>query len=439
MFNPGESPLVRTCDPLYSAALTTLLFCSSLHHLTRKMPGFGPGQADWAVTAVVCTAHSSHTVGAPARLGRGLCGLLLAGLLSLSGCGTTKSQTGTEQLLLSNAVDLSIAQIDFTDLRHQKVYLDTSYVNNIKGVGFVNADYIISALRQQLASARCLLQEKREDADFIVEARVGALGGDQHDVTYGLPASNILSTAASIVPSMPSVPAIPELSIAKKSDQSAAAKVAVFAYHRETKEPVWQSGISQARATAKDVWVAGAGPFQSGTIYNGPRFAGEKIGLPFGENYRALGAEPVDYQREYQFADADKMLKQTQRDLAAAEAAKAKGEAAANAAAKSETQTAENEAGESAVTPVDHTSDDPPLPQLFPDSAPELFPEPELDRFLSHGLRMQSSAVSPWLQLETDPSSSGRPGSRPNDSMKFRWRGLPLLEPDINALAPDAR
>lgn len=397
------------------------------------------------MTAVVCIDSSnssiecSRGIGLPRAAAIALRCLCLGAVLSFAGCGTTKSQTGTEQLLASNAVDLSIAQIDFTELADQKVYLDTTYLKNIKGIGFVNADYIISALRQQLASSKCLLQDNRDDADFIVEARVGALGGDHHDVTYGLPASNLLSTAASIMPSMPSVPSIPELSIAKKSDQSAAAKIAVFAYHRETKEPVWQSGIAQARATAKDVWIAGAGPFQSGTIHDGPRFAGGDVLLPFEEEYRPLPSESVDYQQEHRFADVVEINERAARTAAQAVAAAEKPAAADG----QDSQSGEAAAAESGVQQADHTADhtdeDPPLPQLLPVPEPELFPEPDLGRFLSEDLQLQTPAQRPWLQLETDPASTGAGIVPQDDAMKFQWSGSPLLEPAIEPLAPAVR
>lgn len=182
---------------------------------------------------------------------------------------------------MSDAVDRTIAQIDFRSLSGKKVYLDTTYLKPIKGVGigFVNVDYIVSSLRQQMIASRCLLQDTREDAEYIAEVRVGALGSDGHEMTYGIPASSVLRSAASLMPNMPPVPVIPEIALAKKNDHQSAMKIAVFAYHRETKQPFWQSGVLQARSTAKDTWILGAGPFQSGTIYKGTQFAGSKLNL----------------------------------------------------------------------------------------------------------------------------------------------------------------
>ena len=215
------------------------------------------------------------------RLGK-LTGLLIVLLISagLSGCGTLKSQTATQQLLLSDAVDRSVASIDFSPLSGKKIYLDVSYIHAVKGFGFVNANYIISSLRQQLFAADCLLQDDQATAEYIVEARVGTLGNDSHDLIYGIPASSPLVEAASVVNRSLPVPTLPEVSLARRSDQTGAAKIFAFAYDRQTREPIWQSGIAQARSTSRDTWFLGAGPFQRGTIHEGMRFAGTQIAIP---------------------------------------------------------------------------------------------------------------------------------------------------------------
>jgi len=227
------------------------------------------------------------------------------------GCGTTKSRLATEQLLLSNAVDLSVAEIDFRPMAGKKVYFDTTYIRYIKGQGFVNADYIVSSLRQQMVGARCLLQDEKSQADYIVEARVGALGNDSHKLSFGIPASSALSTAASLFPSSPPIPTIPEISLARRNDQLGAAKIAVFAYHQQTREPVWQSGIAQARSTAKDTWILGAGPFQRGTIHNGTQFAGSEVKIPTlgkEEEVKEEANPMVEYENQHTFVQPPRKL-----------------------------------------------------------------------------------------------------------------------------------
>jgi hypothetical protein len=219
------------------------------------------------------------------------------------GCGTTKQSEATQQLLASDAVDRSIAAIDFRPLKGQKVFFDTKYLTNYKGIGFVNAEYVISSLRQQMFAAGCLLQEKLEDAEYVVEARVGTLGNDEHEIVYGIPANNGLASASAVVPNAPPLPSIPEISVARKHNQRAAAKVAAFAYHRETHAAVWQSGLSVARSNERDTWIMGAGPFEKGSIHDGWEFAGSRVGLPWRRKRMLPKTGPIaEYSQEMVFA-----------------------------------------------------------------------------------------------------------------------------------------
>jgi hypothetical protein len=210
--------------------------------------------------------------------------LLLLGLAT--GCGSIQATGATEQLLASDAVDTAISKIDFRPLSGEKVFLETRYIQNLKVIGFVSAEYIISSLRQALTGAGVLLQDAPAQAEYIVEARVGTLGADGNEIVYGIPANNslgIATTAVAATTATPAIPAtIPEISFAKKKNQLAAAKVACYAYHRESKERVWQSGLSVAKSTARDTWVLGAGPFQKGTIYQGTGMAGSTLDVNSG-------------------------------------------------------------------------------------------------------------------------------------------------------------
>ncbi|WP_302120163.1 DUF6655 family protein [Allorhodopirellula heiligendammensis] len=233
--------------------------------------------------------------------------MLSAWIMVCGGCGTTKEQLATQQLLLSDAVDRSVSTIDFRPLSGQKVFLDASYLKSVKGDLFVNADYVTSSLRQQIMAAGCLLQETDKEADIIIEARIGTLGADDHRVTYGIPENNALGSAATLVPGAPQVPQIPELALARRDSRESAAKIAAFAYDRETRHAVWQSGISQSRSTARDTWVMGVGPFQAGSIRKETRLAGSKL-LKFGRSEtgsppKFFDRPPVDYTAETRFDD----------------------------------------------------------------------------------------------------------------------------------------
>ena len=253
--------------------------------------------------------------------------LLLALLISTTGCGTTKSFTATEQLLMSDAVDSTISKMDFRALTGHKVFLDTQYVVGagkvIPGVAMpanlVNSDYIISGLRQQLTAAGCMLVDTKELAEIVCEARCGALGTDGNSMVYGLPASNLLSTASSVFPGTPTLPTIPEISVAKREMKSAAAKVSVFAYDRETREPLWQSGIAQAGSSARDTWILGVGPLQYGSIYNGTRFAGRRLrnnSVVDDDSRIADQSNGIDHRRNYLFANKIFSNKETNSAIA---------------------------------------------------------------------------------------------------------------------------
>jgi hypothetical protein len=178
------------------------------------------------------------------------------------GCGTTRTsntvRTATEQLLVSDAIDRTVEQIDFKVLEGESVFFDERHLAEV-----VDKAYLISSFRQHLLASGCILKDKREDASFVIEPRVGAVGTDNHDWLVGIPSINVPQ-----VPLATTLPAaIPEIPFAKRRDQRGVAKVAVFAYRRETGEPVWQSGMAISESQANDIWVLGAGPFKRGTIY----------------------------------------------------------------------------------------------------------------------------------------------------------------------------
>jgi hypothetical protein len=189
------------------------------------------------------------------------------------GCGTTRStdtsRTATEQLLISDAIDRAVQSVNLQTLAGQSVYLDDSRLGDV-----VDRNYLISTLRQHLLASGCALRSERDQADYIVEARAGAIGTDRNDLLFGVPSMNV----PQIMPMQPVPAAIPEVPIAKRRDQRGIAKIAVFAYHRETGTPVWQSGLAHQESSSNDVWILGAGPFQRGTIYEGTAFAGKTLG-----------------------------------------------------------------------------------------------------------------------------------------------------------------
>ncbi len=192
--------------------------------------------------------------------------------LAAVGCGTVKqsgtARTGTEQLLLTNAYDRALAKVDFRPLTGVPVFLDTTNVNA------VDQGYAVSSLRQALLTQGVLLRPKAEQAQFIVEARVGAYGTDAYNWMVGVPQTTIPQTIAG----MPAG-TIPEIAFAKKTDQLGVAKLALFAYDKASGKVVWTSGTQLDTATAKDMYLGSIGPIQSGTIRGGTQIVGIKMPL----------------------------------------------------------------------------------------------------------------------------------------------------------------
>jgi hypothetical protein len=198
----------------------------------------------------------------------------------LAGCGTTKTsgtaRTGTEQLLLTNAWDTALQKIDFRPLAGVPVYLDTTNVTA------VDQGWVVSSLRQAMLAQGVLLRQKPEQAQWVVEARVGAYGTDQSSLLVGIAQTQIPQT----ITGMPAG-TIPEVPLVKKQNQYGVAKLALFGYDRASGQLVWNSGTMLAMSTAKDVHILGVGPIQSGTIHDGTSFAG--LNLPTQADANANG------------------------------------------------------------------------------------------------------------------------------------------------------
>jgi hypothetical protein len=170
-------------------------------------------------------------------------------------------------LLVSQAADNAVAQIDFSPLSGKTVFLDATGIEK----EVIDKGYLVSLVRQQLVGGGALLQDEKSRAEYVVDLRVGGLGTDRHSVLVGTPAVQL----PSVVPGIPTN--LPEIALMKKSDQRGVAKVAVFAYNRITGRAVWQSGTAEATSQVKDTWVFGTGPFSRGSIRKRTELAGEPL------------------------------------------------------------------------------------------------------------------------------------------------------------------
>lgn len=203
---------------------------------------------------------------------RSLGPLCMLVMLLATGCGTTRIsdtiRTGTEQLLLSTAIERAVNDMDFSMLSGKEVYFDPQYLKGVSDEG-----YIISCIRQRLLSEGALLKANRDEAVYVVEARAGTVGTNRQDVLVGVP--QVTLPTGAFVAGAPS--AIPEIPLAKKTHQRSIVKLAAFAYNQQTGQAVWQSGTHPISADSRDTWILGTGPFQRGSIYSGTSFAGQRV------------------------------------------------------------------------------------------------------------------------------------------------------------------
>jgi hypothetical protein len=201
------------------------------------------------------------------------------------GCGTTRmtdtQRTATEQLLISNAIDQAVSQLDFRPLAGKSVYFDPQFLD-----GTVDRGYVVSSLRQHLLASGVILLEDRAKATYVVEARSGGIGTDRYSVLLGVPQMSV----PSLVPGVPAQ--IPEIPVAKKNDEQGIAKIALFAYNRQSGQRLWQSGAVEAASNASDTWVLGLGPFRAGSIAQGTEFAGEELPNPLRADKAVKEAKP---------------------------------------------------------------------------------------------------------------------------------------------------
>lgn len=240
-------------------------------------------------------AQATRGVTAAEPRRKGLLALLVLASLAISGCGTTRwsdtSRTATEQLLLSDAIDRAISEMDFHVLNGQTLYLDTKFIS-----GEVDERYLVSTLRQHMIASGCMIRDKPEEATWILEIRSGAIGTNRSDLLFGVPATTL--PTGGVLTGIPS--AIPEIPLVKRTAQIGVCKIAVFAYDRVSGRPVWQSGTRQLASRTKDVWIFGAGPFTRGTIHDGTVLAGEQLAQTKKRNGKA---DSVWVAHEIQFPD----------------------------------------------------------------------------------------------------------------------------------------
>jgi hypothetical protein len=173
--------------------------------------------------------------------------------------------------LISGVIDRAIDDIDFTPLSDKSVYFAFGSPQTAGDKG-----YLASTVRQKLLASGCVLKDNKTDADLVLHLRIGTIGTDSNRVIFGVPSVNVPSALMALSATPMPIPTIPEIPLVKKQAQRGVAKI----------------GLLPIESTAKELWVLGAGPWQWGTIYDQPKFAGGK--MPLSGFIRRLHRSTVD-------------------------------------------------------------------------------------------------------------------------------------------------
>ena len=139
-----------------------------------------------------------------------------------------------EQLLLSTSIDRALSELDLEAigrLKGFKVYLSTVYLQTL------DQEYLVGSLRDLLLSSGVLVVDDIAQAEMIVEVRSGANSLDSATVTAGIAEDQALPNPITGAPV-----ALPELAFFKKQNNVSLTKIALVAYHADSREHIFSSG-----------------------------------------------------------------------------------------------------------------------------------------------------------------------------------------------------
>ena len=173
----------------------------------------------------------------------------------MTGCASTTTsntaRTGTEQLLISSAIDRSLSNVRFNEFAGYKVFIDPQFVD-----GTVDKGYLVGTLRAKVLQGGGKLVAAADAADLVLEPRSGAIGTDIEESYVGVPSLGI--------PGLPIE--IPEVKLVSRNTQMGTAKIGLVCYDAKTGESLGAGGNSSALTHNKDTYVLGVGPFRSGSV-----------------------------------------------------------------------------------------------------------------------------------------------------------------------------
>ncbi len=181
--------------------------------------------------------------------------LLVGGCIPFLGCASMKesdtARTGLEQLLISNAVDQSLAKVDFRPVSGAKVFLKTDLLD------CVDKNYVTLSMRSKLLANHCTLVDKADDAEIVMEVASGGVGTDRTEMVVGTPEIPLGLMGS-----------VPKVNFYERKKAMGTAKLAIIATDAKSKQPVINSGFALARSDHQHWSVMGSGPVLSGSVAN---------------------------------------------------------------------------------------------------------------------------------------------------------------------------
>ncbi len=159
------------------------------------------------------------------------------------------SRTGLEQLLISSAVDESLNKVDFSPVSGAKVFLKADYLEA------VDKNYVLMSMRSRLLSHDCMLVDKADEADVVMEVASGGIGTDRTDLLVGSPEIPLGLMGS-----------VPKINVYERKRAMGTAKLCVIATDTKSKRPVINTGYTLARSDHQHWTAFGAGPVLSGSV-----------------------------------------------------------------------------------------------------------------------------------------------------------------------------
>jgi len=200
-----------------------------------------------------------------------VCAVLSWLLGGAGGCATIRitdpPRTADEEYMLTEAATRSVAKLSLDALRGRTVWVLTEYAfsttrpfdesfltNQVRSPTFENA-FLIGELRARLLQVGARLAGNREEAEVVLEVRVGALAINRVDFLLGIPALALAGATSATLNNL--AVATPDFAIYKNTKQDGFSSIAVVAYWRNTGEVLVNSGPFMGHTHRYDYFLFG--------------------------------------------------------------------------------------------------------------------------------------------------------------------------------------